>query len=89
LDVEILGMKRVEQCVDRWKKAYEKDGIVGLVDSRKEAVLRPSKRVLSQEEIIARQEAKIRLLEEQLAHVKKVRQERKEAVSKRRKTEQD
>lgn len=72
LDVEILGMKRVEQCADRWKKAYEKDGIVGLVDSRKEAVLRPSKRVLSQEEIIARQEAKIRLLEEQLAYVKKL-----------------
>ncbi|MFB9326484.1 HTH domain-containing protein, partial [Paenibacillus aurantiacus] len=69
-DVEMLGMKRVEQCADRWKKAYEKDGIVGLADSRKEAVLRPSKRVLSQEEIIARQEAKIILLEAQLAYVK-------------------
>ena len=46
-DVEILGMKRVEQCADRWKKAYETDGIIGLADSRKEAALRPSKRKLS------------------------------------------
>ena len=71
-DVEMLGMKRVEQCADRWKKAYEKDGIVGLADSRKEAALRPSKRILSPEEIIAKQEAKIRLLEAQLAYVKKL-----------------
>ncbi|MGG6314635.1 IS3 family transposase [Paenibacillus macerans] len=71
-DVEMLGMKRIEQCADRWKKAYEKDGITGLADSRKEAALRPSKRLLSPEEIIAKQEAKIRLLEEQLAYVKKL-----------------
>lgn len=36
-DVTILGMKRVEQCADRWKKAYDCDGIIGLVDTRKEA----------------------------------------------------
>lgn len=72
LDVEMLGMKRVEQCADRWKKAYEKDGIVGLADSRKESALRPSKRALSPEEIIAKQEAKIKILEDQLAYVKKL-----------------
>jgi putative transposase len=71
-DIEMLGMKRIEQCADRWKKAYEKDGITGLADSRKEAALRPSRRLLSPEEIIAKQEAKIRLLEEQLAYVKKL-----------------
>lgn len=64
-------MKRIEQCADRWKKAYEEDGIIGLADSRKEAVLRPSKRSLSPDEIIARQEAKIKLLEAQLEYVKK------------------
>ncbi|WP_458126293.1 IS3 family transposase [Paenibacillus sp. Z3-2] len=69
--VEVLGMKRIEQCADRWKKAYEKDGIIGLADSRKEAVLRPSKRDLSSDEIITRQEAKIKLLEAQLEYVKK------------------
>ncbi|WP_036746397.1 IS3 family transposase [Paenibacillus sp. UNC451MF] len=71
-DVEMLGMKRVEQCADRWKKAYEKEGITGLADSRKEAALRSSKRPLSSEEIIAKQEAKIKLLEAQLAYVKKL-----------------
>lgn len=52
-----------EQCTN---------GITGLADSRKEAVLRPSKRDLSPDEIIARQDAKIRLLEAQLAYVKKL-----------------
>lgn len=70
--VEILGLKRVEQCADRWKRAYEKDGITGLADSRKEAALRPSKRSLSPEEIIAKQEAQIKLLEAQLAYIKKL-----------------
>ncbi|MGO4111658.1 HTH domain-containing protein, partial [Paenibacillus sp. YAF4_2] len=40
-DVSVLGMKRVAQCADRWRKAYEKDGIIGLVDSRKESSGRP------------------------------------------------
>ncbi len=35
-DVSVLGIKRVKQCADRWKKAYEKDGIIGLADTRKE-----------------------------------------------------
>lgn len=71
LDVDVLGMKRIEQCADRWKKAYEKGGIVGLADSRKEAVLRPAKRELTAEETISRQQAKIKLLESQLEYVKK------------------
>lgn len=25
-NVEMLGIKRVEQCAGRWKKAYDKDG---------------------------------------------------------------
>jgi putative transposase len=54
--VEILGMKHIEQCADRWKKAYEKDGIIGLADSRKEAVLRSSKRVMSPDECQTRSE---------------------------------
>lgn len=70
--VDVLGLKRVEQCADRWKRAYEKDGITGLADSRKEAALRPSKRALSPEEIMAKQEAQIKLLEAQLAYVKKL-----------------
>jgi putative transposase len=71
-DVNVLGMKRVEQCANRWKKAYEQDGLVGLSDSRKEASGRPLRRELSQDEMIAKQEARIRLLESQLELLKKL-----------------
>jgi putative transposase len=57
-DVRVIGMKRVEQCTDRWKKAYEQAGIIGLADSRKEASGRPLKRELTQDEVIAKQEAR-------------------------------
>jgi putative transposase len=71
-DVRVIGMKRVEQCADRWKKAYEQAGIIGLADSRKEASGRPLKRELSQDEVIAKQEARIRLLESQVELLKKL-----------------
>lgn len=71
-DVHIIGMKRVEQSAYRWKKAYEKDGLIGLSDSRKTASGRPLKRELTQEEIIQRQEARIKLLEGQVELLKKL-----------------
>jgi len=70
-DVNILGMTRVEQCADRWKKAYERDGIIGLTDSRKGSSGRPLQRELTPAEVIAKQEAKIKLLESQLELLKK------------------
>lgn len=71
-DVNVVGMKRVEQCADRWKRAYEEGGIVGLADSRKEASGRPLRRDLSQDELIVKQEARIRLLESQVELLKKL-----------------
>lgn len=70
-DVTILGMTRVEKCADRWKKAYDRNGIIGLADTRKEASGRPLNRELAPEEVIAKQEARIRLLESQLELLKK------------------
>ncbi|MBY9079160.1 HTH domain-containing protein, partial [Paenibacillus sp. CGMCC 1.18879] len=70
-DVEILGMKRVEQSADRWKKAYERGGIIGLADSRKESSGRSLSRERTPEEIIAKQDARIKLLESQLELLKK------------------
>src|SRR3954454_21839351 len=43
-DMDILGMKRIEQSAYRWKKAYEKHGLIGLSDARKNAIGRPLKR---------------------------------------------
>lgn len=71
-DVNVLGMKRVEQSADRWRKAYEKDGIIGLVDSRKEASGRPLSRELTTDEIMDKQEARIKLLESQIELLKKL-----------------
>jgi putative transposase len=71
-DVHVIGMKRVEQCANRWKKAYEEDGIIGLRDTRKEGSGRPLGRELSQDEVITKQEVRIRLLESQLELLKKL-----------------
>lgn len=70
-NVEVLGMKRVVTSAERWKKAYEKDGIVGLTDSRKESSGRPLKREMTPGEVIAKQDARIKLLEAQLELLKK------------------
>lgn len=64
-------MKRVEQCASRWKKAYEKDSVIGLMDNRKGAQ-KNLKRVLTPEETIQRQQARITVLEEQVEVLKKL-----------------
>ncbi len=71
-DINIIGQKRIEQSAYRWKKSYERDGLIGLTDMRKTASGRPLKRELTQEEIIKRQEAKIKLLEGQVDLLKKL-----------------
>ena len=71
-DVDIIGMTRIETSAYRWKSAYEKNGLIGLSDTRKTASGRPLVRELSQPEIIARQEARIKLLEGQVELLKKL-----------------
>ncbi|MBM7647075.1 transposase InsO family protein [Scopulibacillus daqui] len=71
-DVDIIGMKRIEQSAYRWKKAYERNGLIGLTDSRKTSSGRPLKRELTPAEVIERQEAKIKLLEGQVELLKKL-----------------
>ena len=68
---EMLGTRRYEQAAARWIKAYNKDGIIALRDTRKETSGRPRKKELSPQEIIERQEAKISLLEGQVELLKK------------------
>jgi len=68
-DVEILGMKRVEQCAERWKRKYKTGEFLN--DARKNSTGRPLKRDLSTEEIIARLKAKNMLLEAENELLKK------------------
>lgn len=55
--IDVIGSKRIDMAAYRWKRAYEKDGLTGLTDTRKTSSGRPLKRELSQLEIIERQEA--------------------------------
>ena len=72
-DVEILGIKRVKESAIRWKKLYQKDGMLGLKDSRKENSGRPLNRSLTEKETILKQEAKIKFLEMENEFLKKLR----------------
>ena len=71
-NIEMLGMTRVNRAADRWKRAYKKQGITGLEDSRKYSSGRPLERELSLEEKYARLEAKTRLLEAENELLKKL-----------------
>jgi putative transposase len=71
-DTDVIGMKRIEQSAHRWKKAYEKNGLLGLTDTRKTESGRPLKRELTPSEIMERQEARIKLLEGQVELLKKL-----------------
>ena len=71
-DVTMIGVRRYEQAAARWIKAYRKDGIVGLRDTRTEKSGRISSKPLSNEQIIIQQQDKIKLLEEQIELLKKL-----------------
>lgn len=71
-EIEMLGMKRVEQASSRWRKSYEKNGLIGLTDTRKTSSGRPLKRELTMAEILERQAARIELLEGQVEMLKKL-----------------
>jgi putative transposase len=69
---EVIGYKRIQQSAHRWKKAYEKNGLIGLTDTRKTGRGRTLKRELTPSEVIERQDARIKLLEGQVELLKKL-----------------
>jgi len=72
-DIETIGIKRVKTAAKRWKKSYDKDGLLGLQDSRKDYSGRPKSRELSDSEKMKKLEAKIRLLEIENEFLKKLK----------------
>lgn len=68
-DVEIIGLKRIEMSAFRWRTKYKKCELLN--DSRKGNSGRTLNRELSSEEIIARLEAKNKLLEAENELLKK------------------
>lgn len=69
-DINVIGPVRIRGAANRWSAAYKKNGIIGLQDTREANCGRPITRKLTQEEIIERQEAKIKMLEAQVELLK-------------------
>ncbi len=72
-DIEMIGIKRVEQSSQRWKKSYAKDGLLGLKDFREHSSGRPKSRELTDAEKMNKLEAKIKLLEIENEFLKKLK----------------
>jgi len=71
-DLSIIGRVRAQKALDRWKRAYNKSGVMGLQDTRKGSSGRPLERELSLEEQLERERAKNKFLEVQLEFQKKL-----------------
>ena len=71
-DIEIIGLKRIEQSAARWRKKYLDMGVLGLKDSRTSNSGRPLLRELTAQEEIERLKAKISLLEIENEFLKKL-----------------
>lgn len=71
LDPQILGNERINTAKKRWTKAYKEKGISGLDDTRRGNSGRPRKSELTQEELIAKQQAEIEYLKQENELLKK------------------
>ena len=71
-DIEIIGLKRIEQSAARWREKYADMGVLGLKDSRTSNSGRPLIRELTTQEEIERLKAKISLLEIENEFLKKL-----------------
>ncbi|WP_425427882.1 IS3 family transposase, partial [Alkalicoccus saliphilus] len=71
LDAEILGMERIRSARKRWEAAYQKNGVLGLHDTRKGRTGRTGERSLSLREKNVRLEAQINLLQAENELLKK------------------
>lgn len=62
----------MECAGNRWRKPYNKSGIIGLNDTRRNNSGRPLNRKLTQSEIIARKDAEIEYLKAEIELLKKL-----------------
>ena len=71
--IDIIGIQRVESSSKRWRAAYQKNGVLGLRDTRKSNSGRPFEKELTLEEKYARLEAQNNLLMAENELLKKIR----------------
>ena len=70
--VEILGMRRIKGCSDRWRSAFKSGGVSKLIDTRKYNNGRPIEKDMSIEEKYKKLEAKMKLLQAENELLKKL-----------------
>lgn len=70
-DIDIVGMERAKSSGNRWRRAYKKEGILGLSDMRKEKSGTIYKE-LTNEQKIERYKAQIKLLKAENEILKKI-----------------
>ena len=75
INVNILGREQPERCLSRWRKIHDKYGINGLLQENRGVGSsgRPSKKVLTTEEKLAKLERENEILKEQVHFLKKLR----------------
>ena len=75
INVNILGREQPERCLSRWRKIHDKYGINGLLQENRGVGSsgRPSKKVLTTEEKVAKLERENEILKEQVHFLKKLR----------------
>lgn len=71
-DVDTIGMERVKSASKRWRKAFNNNSDLGLVDRRKGASGRPLVRTLTSQEEIERLNARIEFLKMENDFLKKL-----------------
>jgi len=71
-DVDIIGTRRIDCAGNRWRKAFNEHGVLGLDDTRRNNSGRPRERELTQEELIARKDAEIAYLKAEIELLKKL-----------------
>lgn len=71
-DIDIIGMGRIDSSGCRLRRAYNKNGVLGLDDTRKGNSGRPLERDLTLEKKFSRSEARIKYLEAEIELLKKL-----------------
>lgn len=84
-DLEIIGMKKAKSAIGRWKKIYQTYGEKGFLEERrgKGSTGRPRVEKLSADKKLEKAEARIRLLEAELALLKKLDEMERQAKKNR------
>jgi len=84
LEIQTLGgVKRIENASYKWRTAYQKSGITGLKDSRKQFSGRPLERSLTQEELLQRKDAEIQYLRAEVELLKKLDAKERKVIKQR------